>query len=166
MYHHVERGMPLAVGQTAPEFTALDQDGNAVRLRDYAGRWVVLYFYPRDNSSGCTRQACEFRDAMALLEQQDAVVLGVSPDSVASHQRFARKHSLPFRLLADTDHRIAEAYQVWVKKTLYGRTGYGIERTTYIIAPDGRIAAVFAKVRPDGHAQQVSTRLHELRAAQ
>lgn len=165
MYHHARAIMPLEIGKQSPEFTAPDQDGQPLALGDYAGKWVVLYFYPKDHTSGCTRQACEFRDAMERLARHDAVVIGVSPDSVRSHRSFADKHNLPFRLIADTDHRIAESYQVWKQKKLYGRTYYGIERTTYIIAPDGRIAAVFEKVRPDGHADEVLRKLNELRAA-
>lgn len=156
--------MPLSVGDRAPEFTALDQDGNPVSLGAYTGKWVVLYFYPKDHTSGCTREACEFRDAMEKLARADAVVLGVSPDSVQSHRRFADKLGLPFRLVADTDRRIAEAYGVWREKKLYGRTYYGIVRTTFIIAPDGRIAAIFDNVRPDGHADEVLATLHHLRS--
>ncbi|MDW8272315.1 MAG: thioredoxin-dependent thiol peroxidase [Bacteroidota bacterium] len=158
--------MALRVGQSAPEFTALDQEGNTISLADYRGKWVVLYFYPRDNTSGCTREACEFRDALEQISAHGAVVIGVSPDSVRSHQNFAQKHQLPFRLLADEHHRIAEAYEVWKEKKLYGKTYYGVERTTYIIAPDGTIAAVFSKVRPDGHALQVVQTLAQLRSQQ
>lgn len=161
--HHRRAAMALSVGQTAPEFTALDQDGRAISLGDYRGKWVVLYFYPKDNTSGCTRQACAFRDAMEGLTTAGAVVVGVSPDSVRSHRSFADKHSLPFRLVADEDHQIAQAYDVWKEKKLYGRTYWGIERTTFIIAPDGRIAAIFPKVKVDGHVEQV---LETLRALQ
>lgn len=156
--------MPLSVGDRAPEFTALEQDGRPISPGEYRGKWVVLYFYPKDHTSGCTRQACGFRDAMEVLSRHDAIVIGVSPDSVQSHRRFADKHGLPFRLVADTDHRIAEDYDVWKEKTLYGRTYYGIVRTTYIIAPDGHIAAVFENVRPDGHASEVLERLKQLRS--
>jgi peroxiredoxin Q/BCP len=165
MYHHERRFMPLAVGSRAPEFTALDQHGQPVSLADLAGSWVVLYFYPKDHTSGCTREACQFRDAMERSAARGATVIGVSPDSVQSHQRFAENHNLPFRLLADTDHRIAEAYDVWKEKRMYGRTYHGIVRTTYIIAPDGRIAEVFENVRPDGHAEQVLQRLNQLQSA-
>ncbi len=158
--------MPRSVGETAPEFTALDQDGRSVSLSQYRGSWVVLYFYPKDHTSGCTQEACQFRDAIEELGAANAVVIGVSPDSVASHRRFADKHALPFRLVADTDHRIASDYGVWTEKKLYGRTYHGIERTTYIIAPDGRIAAVFRKVRPAGHAREVLEQLHHLQSAE
>jgi peroxiredoxin Q/BCP len=147
----------------APEFTAFDQDGRAISLADYRGKWVVLYFYPKDNTSGCTREACAFRDAMEEVTSVGAVVIGVSPDSVRSHRNFADKYNLPFRLVADEDHQIAQAYGVWKEKTLYGRTSWGIERTTFIIAPDGRIAAIFPKVKVDGHVEQV---LETLRAFQ
>ncbi|RMF33746.1 MAG: thioredoxin-dependent thiol peroxidase [Chlorobiota bacterium] len=155
--------MVLTVGQMAPEFTAFDQDGRAISLADYRGKWVVLYFYPKDNTSGCTREACAFRDAMEEVTSVGAVVIGVSPDSVRSHRNFADKYNLPFRLVADEDHQIAQAYGVWKEKTLYGRTSWGIERTTFIIAPDGRIAAIFPKVKVDGHVEQV---LETLRAFQ
>ncbi len=155
--------MALSVGQTAPEFTALDQDGRTISLADYRGKWVVLYFYPKDNTSGCTREACDFRDAMEEVTSAGAVVIGVSPDSIRSHRNFADKYNLPFRLVADVDHQIAQAYGVWKEKTLYGRTSWGIERTTFIIAPDGRIAAIFPKVKVDGHVEQV---LETLRALQ
>lgn len=154
--------MALTVGQTAPEFTALDQDRRTISLADYRGTWVVLYFYPKDNTSGCTREACAFRDAIEELTSAGAVVIGVSPDSVRSHRTFADKHSLPFRLVADTDHQIAEQYGVWKEKKLYGRTYWGIERTTFIIDPDGRISAIFPNVKVDGHVEDVITTLRSL----
>lgn len=154
--------MALTVGQTAPEFTAFDQDGRTISLADYRGTWVVLYFYPKDNTSGCTREACAFRDAIEELTSAGAVVIGVSPDSVRSHRTFADKHSLPFRLVADTDHQIAEQYGVWKEKKLYGRTYWGIERTTFIIDPDGRISAIFPNVKVDGHVEDVITTLRSL----
>jgi len=155
--------MPVSVGDVAPEFTALDQYEQPLSLRDYRGKWVVLYFYPKDNTSGCTRQACAFRDATQSIADAGAVVIGVSPDSVRSHRSFTEKHNLPFRLVADTDHQIAEQYGVWKEKKLYGRAYYGNERTTFIIAPDGRIAAIFPKVKVDGHVEEVLETLRTLR---
>jgi len=163
MYHHTRTTMPVSVGDVAPEFTALDQYEQPLSLRDYRGKWVVLYFYPKDNTSGCTRQACAFRDATQSISDAGAVVIGVSPDSVRSHRSFTEKHNLPFRLVADTDHQIAEQYGVWKEKKLYGRAYYGNERTTFIIAPDGRIAAIFPKVKVDGHVEEVLETLRTLR---
>ena len=153
----------MSVGDVAPEFTALDQYEQPLSLRDYRGKWVVLYFYPKDNTSGCTRQACAFRDATQSIADAGAVVIGASPDSVRSHRSFTEKHNLPFRLVADTDHQIAEQYGVWKEKKLYGRAYYGNERTTFIIAPDGRIAAIFPKVKVDGHVEEVLETLRTLR---
>jgi peroxiredoxin Q/BCP len=116
---------------------------------------VVLYFYPKDDTSGCTTEACEFRDSWKDVQQSGAVVLGVSPDPVTSHQKFKQKYQLPFPLLADTDHRVADAYGAWGEKSMYGRKYRGILRTTFLIDPEGRIARVFEKVRPEGHAAEV-----------
>ena len=146
--------MPGA-GDAAPEFTLPSDRGGDVSLESLRGRPVVLYFYPKDDTSGCTTQACEFRDSWAEVQARGAVVLGVSPDSVASHQKFRDKFSLPFPLLADADHAVAEAYGVWGEKSMYGRKYQGILRTTFIIDPAGRIAHVFEKVKPRGHAAEV-----------
>ena len=146
--------MPRA-GDAAPEFTLPSDRGGDVSLESLRGRPVVLYFYPKDDTSGCTTQACEFRDSWAEVQARGAVVLGVSPDSVASHQKFRDKFSLPFPLLADADHAVAEAYGVWGEKSMYGRKYQGILRTTFIIDPAGRIAHVFEKVKPRGHAAEV-----------
>ena len=146
--------MPRA-GDAAPEFTLPSDRGGDVSLESLRGRPVVLYFYPKDDTSGCTTQACEFRDSWAEVQARGAVVLGVSPDSVASHQKFRDKFSLPFPLLADADHAVAEAYGVWGEKSMYGRKYQGILRTTFIIDPTGRIAHVFEKVKPRGHAAEV-----------
>lgn len=162
IHHKWQYRMALSIGDKAPEFTAVDQDGQPISLADYRGKWVVLYFYSKDHTSGCTRQACAFRDTLEQFAEYKAVVIGVSPDSVTSHCSFATKYQLPFRLVADTDHRIAERYGVWKEKKLYGRTRMGIERTTFIIAPDGRIAAIFPKVRVDGHIERVLERLNSL----
>ena len=146
--------MPRA-GDAAPEFTLPSDRGGDVSLESLRGRPVVLYFYPKDDTSGCTTQACEFRDSWAEVQARGAVVLGVSPDSVASHEKFRDKFSLPFPLLADEDHAVAEAYGVWGEKSMYGRKYQGILRTTFIIDPAGRIAHVFEKVKPRGHAAEV-----------
>jgi peroxiredoxin Q/BCP len=146
--------MPGA-GDAAPEFTLPSDRGGDVALASLRGRPVVLYFYPKDDTSGCTTQACEFRDSWAEVQARGAVVLGVSPDSVASHQKFRDKFSLPFPLLADEDHAVAEAYGVWGEKSMYGRKYQGILRTTFLIDPAGRIARVFEKVKPKGHAAEV-----------
>ena len=139
----------------APDFELPDHDGTPTRLADFRGRNVILYFYPKDDTPGCTIQACALRDHTLELDARDAVVLGVSPDSVRSHKKFREKYGLPFRLLADTDHAVAEAYGVWQEKSMYGRKYFGIDRTTFVIDEDGRISAVFEKVKPDIHASQV-----------
>lgn len=145
-----------AVGRQAPDFTLPDAIGAQVALREFRGRWVVLYFYPKDDTPGCTREACAFRDAEPQLKRHDAVVLGVSFDNAASHQRFIAKFGLPFRLLSDTPERtVATAYGVFKQKSMYGRTFLGIERTTVLISPDGTVAALWRKVKVDGHAAAV-----------
>ncbi|HEU4763768.1 MAG TPA: thioredoxin-dependent thiol peroxidase [Gemmatimonadales bacterium] len=154
----------LTPGRKAPAFTLPADDGATVSLRDFAGRPVVLYFYPKDDTSGCTVEACEFRDAWARVKRAGAVVLGVSPDPVASHGKFKAKYKLPFPLLADTDHAVAEAYGVWGEKSMYGRKYFGILRTTYLIDGDGRVARVFEKVKPKGHAAEVLEALGALRS--
>ncbi len=145
----------LKPGDPAPAFTLPADDGSVVSLASLRGRTVVLYFYPKDDTSGCTTEACEIRDAWTDVEATGAIVLGVSPDGVASHVKFKRKYSLPFRLLADTDHRVAEAYGAWGEKSMYGRKYFGILRSTFVIAPDGTIRQVFEKVQPKGHAAQI-----------
>ena len=147
--------MALEQNDQAPEFTLQDQDGRTVSLSDFRGRKVVLYFYPKDDTSGCTAQACDLRDNIGTFEARDAVVLGVSPDPVDSHRKFADKYDLPFTLLADTDHAVAEAYGVWKEKSMYGKTYWGNERTTFVIDEEGRIAKVLPKVKPAEHVAQV-----------
>ena len=147
--------MTLKTGATAPEFSLPADDGTTVTLAGLRGKSVVLYFYPKDDTSGCTTEACEFRDSWKDVQQSGAVVLGVSPDPVTSHQKFKQKYRLPFPLLADTDHRVADAYGAWGEKSMYGRKYRGILRTTFLIDPGGRIARVFEKVRPEGHAAEV-----------
>jgi len=146
-------------GDMAPDFALPDETGRIHRLSDYRGKRVVLYFYPKDDTPGCTTEACGFRNRLGEFSDRDAVVLGVSPDPPASHQRFAQKYGLTFPLLADEDHRVAQQYGVWVEKVRYGARSMGIARTTFIIDRDGRIAHVFRNVRPEGHEQQVLDRL-------
>ncbi|MCE7934294.1 MAG: thioredoxin-dependent thiol peroxidase [Chlorobi bacterium CHB2] len=145
----------LNVGDLAPDFTAQDQDGTTHRLKQYRGRTVVLYFYPKDLTSGCTTQACDFRDNLNRLAAQDVVLLGVSPDTVKSHRKFADKESLNFPLLADPEKEIVNRYQVWVEKSMYGRKYMGVERTTFIIDKRGKIKHIFPKVKVNGHVQEV-----------
>jgi thioredoxin-dependent peroxiredoxin len=145
----------LGTGVKAPDFSLPADDGSTATLVGLKGRKVVLYFYPKDDTSGCTKEACGFRDRWKDVQRTGAVVLGVSPDGVASHQKFKRKYDLPFPLLADTDHRVAEAYGAWGEKSMYGRRYKGILRTTFVIDGEGRIAHVFEKVKPEGHAAEV-----------
>jgi thioredoxin-dependent peroxiredoxin len=142
-------------GRKAPAFALPDQDGKTHRLRDYAGRPLILYFYPKDDTPGCTREACAFRDALPDFKKGRAAVLGVSVLDVASKARFARKHGLNFPLLADPDHEVADKYGAWRKKTLYGRTYMGVARMTYLIDPDGKVARRWDDVKVDGHATDV-----------
>lgn len=138
----------LNIGDKAPDFTAVTDQGETVKLSDYRGKRVVLYFYPKDDTSGCTKQACGFRDNYEIIEEKNAVVLGVSPDGVASHQKFRSKYDLPFTLLVDEDHAIAERYGVWGEKSMYGRKYMGIIRSHFIIDEDGVIVDVKYKVSP------------------
>src|SRR5579884_3411605 len=139
-------------GTQAPDFQLESDTGETVRLSSLRGNPVVVYFYPKDNTSGCTTQACGIRDAWREFERAGAVVLGVSPDDVASHEGFKRDYDLPFTLLADPDHRVSEAYGVWGEKSRYGRTYMGINRTTFVIDGDGKVASVIANVKPATHA--------------
>jgi peroxiredoxin Q/BCP len=145
----------LSAGKKAPAFTLPADDGSTVSLKGFRGRPVVLYFYPKDDTSGCTTQACEFRDSWKAVQRAGAVVLGVSPDGVSSHQKFKAKYQLPFPLLADTDHAVAEAYGAWGEKSMYGRKYFGILRTTFLIDSEGTVARIFEKVKPKGHAAEV-----------
>ncbi len=145
----------LKVGDKAPEFSAPAAGGKKVALADLAGKSVVLYFYPKDDTPGCTKEACSFRDEFSALEKKGAVVLGVSTDSVTSHDKFAAKHKLPFALLADEDRGIARAYGVWGPKTFMGRKYEGVHRVTFLIGPDGRIQKIWPAVKPQGHAAEV-----------
>ena len=152
----------LEVGMEAPNFTLEDQSGQSVHLADYRGNVVVLYFYPKDSTPGCTKEACSFRDENATLADVGAVVLGVSRDSVNSHRRFADKYDLNFPLLADTDGEVCSAYGVLQEKTMFGKTGVGIVRTTYVIDQQGKVAKVFPKVKVDGHVDDVLASVREL----
>jgi thioredoxin-dependent peroxiredoxin len=145
----------LKENDVAPDFALESDDGSTVRLSDLRGRKVVLYFYPKDDTPGCTTQACSLRDRHPDFGAQGAVVLGVSPDPVKAHRKFRDKYALPFLLLADVDHAVAEAYGVWVEKSMYGKKYWGNERSTFVIGEDGRITRIFRKVKPEEHTQQV-----------
>jgi len=145
----------VKVGDKAPAFKAATDGGDTVSLKSLKGKKVVLYFYPKDNTPGCTTEACDFRDSYARFENANTVVLGVSPDSVKSHDKFKAKFDLPFPLLSDEDHAIAEAYGVWQEKSMYGRKYMGIVRSTFIIDEKGKLAEVYEKVRVKGHAAGV-----------
>ena len=155
----------IEAGTTAPDFTLPDQEGDDVSLSDFRGRPVVLYFYPKADTPGCTAQACGIRDHRADYEDAGAVVLGVSPDPVKAVKKFADKQSLDFRLLADEDHAVCDLYGVWGEKSMYGRTYLGANRSTFIIDPDGTVAKVFPKVSPKTHDEIVLQALGELAAA-
>ena len=148
--------MPIPqTGQPAPDFQLQDQNGNDVKLSRLRGKNVVLYFYPKDDTPGCTREACDFRDEHSALEKAGAVVLGVSPDDTKSHQKFATKFSLPFPLLADTERQVCDAYGVWGEKSLYGRKFLGVTRATFLIDTEGKLARVWPKVKVDGHVKEI-----------
>jgi peroxiredoxin Q/BCP len=145
----VEEGAP------APDFELVSDDGERIRLSDLRGRPVVLYFYPKDDTPGCTRQACELRDVYADFRERDAVVLGVSPDDESKHRKFKAKYDLPFTLLADPDHEVSDRYGVWGERKSYGKTWMGINRSTFVIGPDGTVVRALYGVKPDGHAELV-----------
>ncbi|RDI94531.1 thioredoxin-dependent thiol peroxidase [Meiothermus sp. QL-1] len=153
----------LRPGEMAPGFALPDQEGRLHRLEDYRGRWVVLYFYPKDDTPGCTKEACAFRDEKGRLEELGAVVLGVSADDVQSHARFHAKYALNFPLLADLEKSVVRAYGAWGTKTMYGKVFEGVLRQTYLIDPEGRVAWVWEKVRPEAHAAEVAEVLQRLR---
>jgi thioredoxin-dependent peroxiredoxin len=154
----------IRVGTPAPAFTLPDQDGRSVSSDELRGSWVVLYFYPKDDTPGCTTEACEFTAGIAAFQQLDAVVLGCSPDSPAKHRAFIAKHGLRLRLLADEGREVLKAYGAWGEKKMYGRSSEGVIRSTVIIDPDGRVAAHWPTVKAAGHAEAVRQRLAELRA--
>jgi peroxiredoxin Q/BCP len=156
-------GSAIEVGKKAPAFALPDQNGTQVKLGDFAGRWVVLYFYPKDDTPGCTTEACEFTDGVKAFEKLDAVVLGCSPDSPESHRNFIAKHGLKVRLLSDLDHSVMKTYGAWGEKRMYGRATVGVIRSTVLVDPQGKVAFHWPNVRAAGHAEQVRERLAELR---
>ena len=151
----------LEIGMKAPDFTLADQDGNAVRLSDFLGRKVVLYFYPRDNTPGCTRQACAFAAAYDGFRERNVAVIGISKDSIESHLKFARKYALPFTLLSDPERQAIEAYGVWQEKKIGGKTGMGVVRTSFLIDEAGVIRRIMPKVKPDTNAAEILKYLAE-----
>lgn len=152
---------PVREGQPAPDFTLTTDAGDTVRLADLRGKRVVLYFYPRDNTPGCTKQACGIRDSWDAFRETGAEVFGVSPDGEASHSKFRNKHGLPFTLLSDPDHELTERYGFWKQKTFGGKRYMGVERSTVILDADGTVKKVFRRVKPDDHAAQVLRALDE-----
>jgi peroxiredoxin Q/BCP len=159
-----KRSIPAA-GQPAPDVALPDESKTVHRLADQRGRWTILYFYPEDDTSGCTTEACQFRDMHEDIVASDADVWGVSPDGAASHERFKTKYGLPFTLLSDEDHDVATRYGAWAMKQNYGKSYMGIVRSSFLIDPDGRVAKAWPKVKADGHAAEVMTALREARAA-
>ena len=153
----------LEQGMKAPDFTLLDKNGDSISLSDFLGKKVVLYFYPRDNTPGCTRQACAFAASYEEFKAKDAVVIGISKDSVASHLNFAQKYDLPFILLSDPELQAIQAYGVWQEKKLYGKVSMGVVRTTFIIDAQGNIEKIMPKVKPDTNASEILTYLKEER---
>lgn len=153
--------MLLEVGSKAPDFTLQDKTGNQVSLSDFLGKKIILYFYPKDNTPGCTRQACAFGSHYGEFEEKNAVVIGISRDSAASHLKFAQKYELPFILLSDAEHTVSEAYGVWQEKKNYGKVSMGVVRTTYLIDEKGIIIKVMKKVKPDTNAEEILNYLKE-----
>jgi peroxiredoxin Q/BCP len=145
----------LIVGRAAPGFSLPDQAGKMVSLSDFKGKTVILYFYPKDDTPGCTAEACTFRDEHTAFQQKGCVVLGVSPDNAKSHTKFIEKFNLPFPLLSDADHKICEAYNVWVEKSMYGKTYMGVERSTFVVDGSGKLKAIYRKVKPAEHIAEI-----------
>jgi thioredoxin-dependent peroxiredoxin len=154
--------MPIPAGVPAPNFKLADENGEPHELKEYLGKAVVLYFYPKDDTPGCTKEACSFRDDYSAFTQAGVTILGISPDSSKSHKRFQEKYQLPFKLLADEGHHVCETYGVWGLKKNYGKEYYGVLRTTFVIDPDGMISRVFESVKPSDHAHEVLAALQEL----
>lgn len=152
----------LQVGLPAPDFCLADQEGNKVCRHDFAGKWLVLYFYPKDDTSGCTLEAIDFTGQLGEFQALNAAVVGVSPDSVKSHQKFITKHQLGVTLLSDESHEVLESYGVWQIKKMYGKEYYGVVRSTFLLSPDGTLAALWEKVSVKDHVNEVRTRLMEL----
>lgn len=153
--------MTIEIGNQAPDFTLPNQSGEKVSLSDFKGKHVVLYFYPKDMTPGCTTQACDFRDQHESFKDVDAVILGVSPDPITQHQKFIDKHELPFHLLADEAHEVAEEYDVWKLKNNFGKEYYGIERSTFIIDQEGKLQKEFRKVKVQGHVEEALAFIRE-----
>jgi len=154
----------LTDGDKAPEFSLQDDNGNTVTLSGLKGRRIILYFYPKDDTPGCTKEACDLKDRSKEVKKLNAVVLGVSPDSVESHQKFKTKFGLPFQLLADPGSKVCQLYGVWKEKSMYGRTYMGVERTTFLIDEKGKIARIFPKVKVEGHADELLAQLSSIPA--
>lgn len=158
-----EKSHSLAVGDQAPAFDLPAHPEGNIKLKQFQGKQnVVLYFYPKDNTPGCTTEACEFRELSDAFEANGTVILGISPDSVAAHEKFRGKFELPFPLLSDTDHSVAEKYGVWVEKNMYGKKSMGIQRATFLIDKKGKLAAIWPKVKAQGHAEEVRKKVEEL----
>lgn len=155
--------MPIPAGSQAPDFSLPDDNGDLRRLSDYRGKVVVLYFYPKDDTPGCTTEACGFRDRYQDYEKAGVPVIGISPDDVKKHQKFKAKYNLPFTLLADTDHTVCELYRVWGRKKFMGKEYDGVFRTTFLIDKDGTILRVFENVKPEGHSQEILKVLEEIK---
>ena len=147
--------MVLSEGVKAPDFELKDSEGNLHKLSDYAGQTIVVYFYPKDDTPGCTKEACSFRDSYADFNKAGVTIIGISPDKVASHKKFKDKYALPFTLLADADHKVCEAYGVWGLKKSFGREYEGVFRTTYVLGPEGEVKHVFENVKPSDHSKEV-----------
>lgn len=154
--------MEIKLNQKAPDFSLPDQDGKKHKLSDYRGQWVLIYFYPKDDTPGCTTEACTLRDNLPKFGKLKAKVFGISVDSIASHKKFADKYKLPFTLLADEDKKVVEKYGVWQEKSMYGRKYMGTVRNSYLINPEGKIVKIYEKVKPADHAQQVLDDIKEL----
>ena len=155
--------MHLKVGAKAPAFTLPNHKGRKVKLSDFKGKWAVLYFYPKDQSPGCTTEACEFTEGIQAFARLGAKVIGISPDSPESHAKFATKFDLKHVLLSDPDHKVIETYGAWGGKSLYGKTSMRVVRSTWLVSPDGKLAFHWPKVKPEGHAEEVREKLAELR---
>lgn len=153
----------LKIGDPAPDFALEDKDGNIHKLSNYKGKWVVLYFYPKDNTKGCTLEAKEFSEAVKEYSNLNAEIIGISPDSATSHAKFIEKQELKILLLSDPEHKALEDYDVWQLKKMYGREYYGVVRSTFLIDPEGRITSIWMKVKVSGHVQEVKSRVEELR---
>jgi len=147
--------MALTTGDKAPDFKLKNDEGDDIALKDFKGKTVILYFYPKDDTPGCTKEACDFRDTQKVFKKKDTVIIGVSPDSVESHVKFKKKYGLPFQLLSDPEKKMLESYGVWKEKSMYGRTYMGVERSTFVIDGKGKISKIFPKVSVTGHIEEV-----------